>query len=103
MVELIERLLGKGYDLRLYDRNVSLARLMGANREYILHRIPHLSRILEEDLATVLDHGEVIVIGNHDPEFQAIPERLRSDQTVVDLVRVRDELPATERYRGLTW
>ena len=43
------------------------------------------------------------MIGNHAPEFQAIPERLRSDQTVVDLVRVRDELPATERYRGLTW
>ena len=103
IVELIERLLGKGYDLRLYDRNVSLARLMGANREYILNRIPHLSRILEEDLDAVLAHAEVVVIGNHDAEFQQIPERLRPDQTIVDLVRVRDELPATERYRGLTW
>ena len=76
---------------------------MGANREYILDRIPHLSRILEEDLEAVLAHAEVVVIGNHDPEFQQIPERLRPDQTIVDLVRVRDEVPATERYRGLTW
>jgi len=103
IVELIERLLGKGYDLRLYDRSVSLARLVGANREYILNRIPHLSRILMEDLETVLDHAEVIVIGNHDMNFQAIPERLRPDQTVVDLVRVRDELLTTEQYHGLTW
>jgi GDP-mannose 6-dehydrogenase len=103
VVELIERLLGKGYDLRLYDRNVSLARQIGANREYILNRIPHLSRILEEDLGTVLDHAEVIVIGNQDREFQEIPERLRSDQAIVDLVRIRDELPATEGYCGLSW
>lgn len=102
VVELIERLLGKGYDLRLYDRNVSLARLIGANRSYILNRIPHLSRILEEDLETVLDHAQVIVIGNHDAAFQAIPERLRPDQTVVDLVRVQGQ-PPTERYCGLTW
>ena len=76
---------------------------MGGNREYILNRIPHLSRILEEDLEAVLGHAEVVVIGNRDPEFQQIPDRLRPDQMVIDLVRVRDEVPATERYRGLTW
>jgi GDP-mannose 6-dehydrogenase len=103
VVELIERLLGKGYDLKLYDRNVSLARLMGANRDYILNRIPHLSRILEEDLEAVLDHAEVVVIGNRDPKFQQIHDRLRPDQMIIDLVRVRDKVPSTERYRGLTW
>jgi GDP-mannose 6-dehydrogenase len=103
VVELIERLLGKGYDIRLYDRNVSVARLVGANRDYILNHIPHLSQILLEDIQAVLDHAGLLVVGNPDPAFADVPARLRADQTIIDLVRVCEAPPAGEQYRGLSW
>ncbi len=70
VIEVIERLIGKGYDLRIYDRNVNLASLVGANRDYILNRIPHISRLMVPSIAAVLDYAETVVIGNNDPEFR---------------------------------
>jgi GDP-mannose 6-dehydrogenase len=69
MVILAEALLGKGYELCIYDRNVSMARLVGANKQYITEQIPHLSRHLCESIDQVIDRSEVIVIGNAAPEF----------------------------------
>src|SRR5690349_20006791 len=63
LVELAERLLGKGYDLRIYDANVSLSRLIGANRDYIEGRLPHLGDLLSNSVEDVLDHAEVCVVG----------------------------------------
>ena len=63
MVELIERLIGKGYDLRLYDSNVHLAQLVGANREYILNPIPHLAKLMANTVDEVLDYAELVLIG----------------------------------------
>ena len=88
MIEIIERLLGKGYDLRIYDRNVNLAALVGANRDFILNRIPHISRLMVTTIEGVLEFSKTIVIGNHDPEFQQIKSKLREDQTLVDFVRI---------------
>jgi GDP-mannose 6-dehydrogenase len=88
MIEVIERLLGKGYDLRIYDKSVNLARLVGANRDFILNRIPHISRLMVGGIDAVLDHGETIVIGNRDPEFSKIPGLLRSEQILVDLTGI---------------
>jgi GDP-mannose 6-dehydrogenase len=102
MVEVIERLLGKGYDLRIYDRNVKLAGLVGANRDYILHRIPHISRLMVESIADVLNFAETIVIGNGDKEFRAVPDRLRDGQSVIDLVRVTDSV-SNNKYEGICW
>ncbi|HEX6298040.1 MAG TPA: UDP-glucose/GDP-mannose dehydrogenase family protein, partial [Burkholderiales bacterium] len=76
IVELAERLIGKGYELRFYDRNVSLACLHGANRDYILNRIPHISRLMVPTVQDVLDHAQTIVIGNAAPEFADVPRRL---------------------------
>ena len=90
MIEVIERLLGKGYDLRIYDRNVQLAKLVGANRDFILHHIPHISKLMVDNIDAVLDHAETIVIGNQDPEFRSVRERLHNGQCVVDLVHVSD-------------
>ncbi len=90
MIEIIERLVGKGYDLRIYDKNVQLAKLVGANREFIVNRIPHVSRLMVDDIDTVLKHAETIVIGNKDPEFSAIPGAVHDGQCVVDLVRIAD-------------
>lgn len=103
MVELIEKLIGKGYDLRIYDRNVSLARLMGANREYILNRIPHIAALMVDSVDAAIDCVDVIVIGNADPAFRSIPDRLGTGQTLVDLVRVSSALRTNVHYDGICW
>jgi GDP-mannose 6-dehydrogenase len=99
VIEVIERLIGKGYDLRIYDRNVNIAALVGANRDFILNRIPHISRLMAPSVDAVLDHAQTIVIGNYDPEFSAIPERLREDQCLVDLVRITKQSSAGARQQ----
>lgn len=88
VIEVIERLLGKGYDLRIYDRNVNLAALVGANRDFILNRIPHISRLMVPTADEVLAHAQTVVVGNRDPEFGRIHERLREGQHLVDFVRI---------------
>ena len=103
VVELAERLIGKGYELRIYDRNVSLATIHGANRDYILHRIPHLARLMAPSLEEVLEHGQTLVIGNSAPEFSDIPRRLNDGQTIIDLVRVCDSRSVSGVYEGICW
>lgn len=88
VIEVIERLIGKGYDLRIYDRNVNIAALVGANRDFILNRIPHISRLMAPSIEAVLAHAQTVVIGNQDPEFRQIQEKLREDQCLIDLVRI---------------
>jgi GDP-mannose 6-dehydrogenase len=105
IVILAEALLGKGYDLSIYDRNVSLARLVGANKEYINKQIPHLSSLLRDTVDEVIERSEVIVVGNGAPEFTEALKRTRPDQTVIDLFRVkglsREDVPAS--YTGICW
>jgi GDP-mannose 6-dehydrogenase len=103
IVELVERLLGKGYDVRLYDRNVNLAKLVGANRDYILNHIPHISQYMMASMDEVLAHGETLVIGNGSAEFRDIISRLRPGQVVVDLVRIGDAVSEPGRYDGICW
>jgi len=103
MVELTERLIGKGYDLRVYDKNVQLASLHGANRDYILNRIPHISRLMVPTIDEVLAHAETIVIGNAAPEFAEVPKRIGDGQTVIDFVRVCDSRTVLGVYEGLCW
>jgi len=103
VVELAERLIGKGFDLRIYDGNVNLARIRGANRDYILHRIPHLSRLMVAGVDEVLEHAEAIVIGNAAPEFRDVPRRLRERQSIVDLVRISDAPSVAGVYEGICW
>jgi GDP-mannose 6-dehydrogenase len=103
VVELTERLLGKGFDLRIYDTNVSLARIHGANRDYILNRIPHISRLMVPSVDAVLEHAGTIVIGNAAPEFRDVPKRLVDGQTIVDFVRVTDSRSVAGVYEGICW
>jgi GDP-mannose 6-dehydrogenase len=103
MVELTERLIGKGYDLRVYDRNVHMAALHGANRDYILNRIPHISRLMVGTIGEVLAHAQTIVIGNAAPEFADVPRRIGDGQTIIDFVRVCDSRTILGVYEGLCW
>jgi GDP-mannose 6-dehydrogenase len=102
VIEVIERLLGKGYDLRIYDKNVSLASLVGANRDFILNRIPHISRLMVDGIGAVLEHAETVVIGNKDPDFGTVFERLRPEQQLVDFVRI-DNQRSNAKYDGICW
>jgi GDP-mannose 6-dehydrogenase len=104
MVILAEALLGKGFALKIYDRNVSLARLVGANKQYIEEQIPHLSRHLSDSIDEVIGQSEVIVVGNGSPEFTDAIERCRADQIVIDLVRIPlDFSRVRAQYDGLCW
>jgi GDP-mannose 6-dehydrogenase len=103
MVEVVERLIGKGYDVRIYDANVSLAKLVGANKSYILDQIPHISDLMVASIDEVLDHAGTVVIGNRDPAFQALAEHPRPGQRVVDLVRIVDRRSDGNEYDGICW
>jgi GDP-mannose 6-dehydrogenase len=103
IVELIERLIGKGYDLLVYDNNVHLARLTGANRDYILNHIPHIANLMRDSIEQVLNHAEIVVVGNAGPEFAKIRAKLRPGQKIIDLVRVDSAVKSDEQYEGLCW
>lgn len=103
MVEVIERLIGKGYDLRIYDRNVNMAKLVGANRDFILNRIPHISRLMVDGIDAVLNQSETVVVGNSDPDFRNVAERLRDDQVLVEFVRLGDHRRDDRKCDGICW
>jgi len=103
IVEMVERLLGKGYDIKLYDENVNLARLVGANKNFILNRIPHISKLMVDTMEEVIDHAETIVIGNNSTEFANLSDKLKKGQKVVDLVRVIKDKESDDVYHGICW
>ena len=104
IVILAEALLGKGLTLTIYDKNVSMARLVGANKQYIEQQIPHLSSLLCQTIEEVVDQSDVIVIGNQSKEFADGLTRCREDQIVIDLVRLPiDGSRMKADYRGICW
>lgn len=105
LVELAERLIGKGYAVRIYDANVTLSRLMGANREYIESRLPHLGDLLSSSVDEVLEHAEVCVVGCKDPDVLESISESTVDRTIIDLVRIPDAAArrADKGYVGLGW
>jgi GDP-mannose 6-dehydrogenase len=103
LVDVIETLLGQGYDLSLYDANILLSRLMGKNKDFLTGHIPHINRLLAGSVEKVLEDSEVIVIGNSSPEFRDIPERISPEQTLIDLVRVDKNRTTEGNYVGICW
>ncbi len=103
MVTLIEALIGKGIQLAVYDRDVSLARLFGANKEYIEREIPHISQLMRASVDEVLEASDVLIVGNKSEEFREIDGRLRGDQLVIDLVRLFDKRTSDDKYQGICW
>ena len=103
MVTLIESLIGKGMQLAIYDRDVSLARLFGANKEYIEREIPHISQLMRDRIDEVLEASDVLVIGNKAEEFREIETKLRPEQIVIDLVRLFENRVTDGTYQGICW
>ena len=104
MVSLIERLIGKGSQLAIYDPYVTSSRLMGANREYIEREIPHIWELMRGSIREVLDASDAVIIGNSAGEFREIQGHLRADQPVVDLVRAFGPRTSdSASYQGICW
>jgi GDP-mannose 6-dehydrogenase len=104
LVTLAERLIGKGYALRIYDPEVHLARLLGANKSFIEAHLPHIGQMLCPDLDEVLAHADVVVLGSSSPAvLQALAERLKPEQRVVDLVGLPAGHALAGAAHGLCW
>jgi GDP-mannose 6-dehydrogenase len=103
-VALVEKLIGKGLTLAIYDGHVRSANLLGANREYIEREIPHIWSLMRGSVDEVLEHSEVVVIGNGDREFRELGPRLRDDHRVIDLVRAfSGRVSDGAAYQGICW
>ncbi|MBN8240677.1 UDP-glucose/GDP-mannose dehydrogenase family protein [Marinobacter nauticus] len=102
LVELAEMLIGKGYDLKIFDRNVDYARTFGANRDYINQKIPHLSNLMDSDLRGVVEHGDVVVVGNNDELFETVIADVPEGKRVVDLVGFM-ECTTNDVLEGICW
>jgi GDP-mannose 6-dehydrogenase len=102
-VEVIERLLGKGYPVLIHDRYIAVSRLIGANRRYIEEHVPHLASRLVDSLPELVEQCDVLVIAHAPDDGGESLRRTRPDQRVIDLVRVpgSEEIPA--HYEGLVW
>ena len=104
VVTLIEQLLGKGVQIAIYDRDVSSASIIGANREYIEREIPHIWTLMKDTVAGVLEASDVVVIGNGSKEFRDVSGKLRQGQMVVDLVRAfGPRVSDGQSYEGICW
>jgi GDP-mannose 6-dehydrogenase len=102
-VALVEQLLGKGYEIALYDPDVVASELIGANREYIEREIPHLWSLMRDTVDDVVANSDVIVVGNGHREYLQVAEKMRPGQTLVDLVRVERPAGSEIEYLGLCW
>ena len=104
-VQLIKRLMGEGLEVKVWDEDVSLGRLAGANRQYIEEVIPHIGSVLSADLESVLSTAEVVILGNKSASKDRLTTRLRPEQIVIDLIHL-DQTRRPEgvnTYEGICW
>jgi GDP-mannose 6-dehydrogenase len=104
MAELAEILIGKGYDVSIYDREVSLARLHGSNKAYIEHVIPHISSLLSATVEGALEGAEVVVLAKRSQEFRVALSNRTPDQHIIDLAGFVDPgQREQDGYEGICW
>lgn len=104
IVDVVETLIGKGYDLAIFDANVNIARLIGANKSYIEQGIPHISSLMKQSMQEVLDHAEVILVANKGAEFRDAVRMAKPGQMIYDLVRIIEEGKTLHgHYEGICW
>ena len=101
LVEVVEAMIGKGFAVKIYDKYVSIARLMGANKEYIEKEIPHISSLMCGSARELVRGSDVIVVGNVGSDFrEVLLSETTEGQVVIDLVRIFSEFG--QRYGGNT-
>ncbi|HTP13045.1 MAG TPA: UDP-glucose/GDP-mannose dehydrogenase family protein [Bacteroidota bacterium] len=103
VVQVIETLAGKGYAIALYDRNVQIARLVGANQSYVEQHIPHVAALMKNTPQEVVAASDIVVVGNSGDEFREIINGVPTDKLVLDLVRLDREWTTKGNYIGLAW
>lgn len=100
IVNIIEYLYGKGYEIKIYDKNVSISRLIGKNKSVIMEKLPHLNSLLCDKIEDVTEWAEMLVISTKEDAFKQL--KPKSNQPVLDLVRIK-ELENEDNYNGLCW
>lgn len=103
LVALIENLIGKGYEVLVYDSNVILSNLLGKNKDYIQEHIPHISKLMKNTKEEVIENSDVIVIGNNSPEFCDITEIVSKEKIIIDLIRINKSKITEDNYIGICW
>jgi len=104
IIDIIERLLGKGFEISIYDKHVQISKLMGANKEFILRRIPYISRFIVDDVETLIKSSDVIVVVNKEDELTEQVQNIDNDKHILDLVNIADLRSSRfENYDGMSW
>lgn len=104
LVELAEMLIGKGFELSIFDSNVEYARVHGANKDYIESKIPHVSSLLNSDFDQVINDSDIIILGNRDERFRALADKAPEGKRVVDLVGFMSKSTTENgRAEGICW
>ncbi len=102
-VSLIETLLGKGYEIAIYDKNVHLSNLTGTNKEYIDTHIPHLSKLMKTQISDLMNESELIVVNNREKEYIDVLMNVETGHPIIDMVRLPEEIRSKKNYKGINW
>jgi GDP-mannose 6-dehydrogenase len=103
IVILIEMLIGKGYSVTIYDEEVSLAKLYGANKRYLDETIPHVTSLMESSVQKVIEKSDLIIVSKKTDLFKKEIEGLTGNVFVVDLVRLLADYKGKTNYEGIAW
>jgi GDP-mannose 6-dehydrogenase len=104
VITLVETLIGRGYQVRIYDENIQLARMVGANKQYLEEKIPHITTLMIDTVDALIEHSEVLVVTNSSEEFQKVPSLIKPDQILIDFVgKVKPEDLPQDKYEGICW
>ena len=103
LVELAERLIGKGFELRIYDPSFAYDDIMGRNRQFILTALPHVGSLLVDSLDEALDQSDTVVVGHNSAEFRGLAARARPDHRVLDLASGATAMAGRAQYEGICW
>ena len=101
-MDVVENLLGKGFEIRIYDKNVKVSELTGTNKDFIMAKIPHLQHFVTDNLETVCRESDVLVVTNKEAEFKELLAQY-PNKVIVDLVRQWKEIDYAGHYEGLSW
>jgi GDP-mannose 6-dehydrogenase len=106
MVTLVEQLIGKGYRVRIFDKYVSLARLIGSNKEYIKREVPHIAKLMCKSVEDVVKNSDIVLIGNQAEEHEEVVGRLCNGHKVIDLSGLESAKNGNLNevdYEGICW